>query len=230
MTWLSLCLPLILGVHNMIDFRDSGANEEYATYLGHTVTQFVEMIEDNNPNVRLVNHSGHMDTKIHSITLNFEANEEQTIDEARDMVLGLLDSFLAALNHGCCGRLPPYLCPNPFTPDNVDIEVHFVGDCLYNYPKPRSIQYVVFSGGKIGYFTQNFAQRGFLGEKIGYSVCDGGVNQIRSEPLAFARHLAHPPTILDCSTFPHICRPETLSEFWERLDREKHHHSLENSL
>src|SRR5262245_57316987 len=103
MTWLSLCLPLFLGVHNMINFHDFGAREEYATYLGHTVTEYVEMVEDSNPKVRLVNHSGHMDCKIHQITINFEVTEEHTIDSARDMILGLLDSFLAALNHGCCG-------------------------------------------------------------------------------------------------------------------------------
>lgn len=201
MTWLSLCLPFFLGIHNMVDFRDFGAQERYATYLGYTVTEFVEMVEDHN-RIRLVNHSGDMDDKIHHLTLNFEAYESQTIDGARDMILGLLDSFLAALNQGCCGRLPPYLCPNPFTSDHVDIEIHFVGECLYNYPLPRSIQYVVFSGGKIGYYIQD-------------PVC-GGLHQIRSEPLDFARRLAHPPRVINCPTIPHECRPETLRQFLER--------------
>ena len=202
MSWLSFCLPLFLGIHNTVDFRDFGAQERYATYLDYTVTEFVEMIETHN-RIRLVSHSGHMDDRIHHLTLNFEAQESQTINGARDMILGLVNSFLDALNNGCCGRLPPYLCPNPFTADNIDIQVHFVGDCLYNYPLPQAIQFVSFSGGKIGYYMQD------------RSPC-GGVHQIRSEPLDFALALAHPPQMVNCPTFPHRCRFETLREFLER--------------
>lgn len=201
MTWLSLCLPLFLGIHNMIDFRDFGAKECYATYLSYTVTEFVEMIETNN-NIRLINHSGHMDDRIHHITLNFEAGGGQTIEGARNLIVGLLDSFLTAINKGCCGRLPPYLCPCPFTPDNVDIEIHFVGDCLYNYPKPGTIQYVSFSGDKIGYYVQD-------------PVC-GGVSQIRTEPLAMALKLAAAPQLL-CPEYVRPCLPETLREFIQNL-------------
>jgi|GEM_PF-3879117 len=200
MTWLTLCLPFFLAIHNTVDFRDFGARENYATFLNYTVTEYVEMIEKNNPSLRLVNHSGHMDCKIHHITLNFESDQTNTIDSARDLVLGILATFLDAINHGCCGRLPPFLCPCPFTTDNVDIEIHFVGECLYNYPAPNSIQYVTFSGGKIGYFIQD------------PGLC-GGVHQIRTEPLDFARQLAHPPKMINCPSYALRCEPQTYREW-----------------
>ena len=204
MGWLTFCLPLILGMHthNTVDFRDFGAQERYVNYLDYTVTEFVEMVEKYN-RIRLVSHSGQMDERIHHLTLNFEAKGGQTIDGARDMILGLVNTFLDALNHGCCGRLPPFLCPNPFSGENVDMQIHFVGDCLYNYPLPQAIQFVSFSGGKIGYFTQD------------PGLC-GGVHQIRSEPLDLALALAQPPHMINCPTFPKRCRFETLKEFLER--------------
>lgn len=184
----------------MIDFWDFGARKEYATYLSHTVTEFVGMVEDNNQ-IRLVNYSGQMDCKIHHLSLNFEAYNEQTIDGARNMILGMLNTFLYAINHGCDNRLAPYLCPYPFTPDNVDIRIHFVGDCLYNYPLPFSIQYAVYSVGEIGYYRQN--------------AC--GLTQIRTESLDLALSLAQSPALINCPTYAVPCLPETFSQYWRRL-------------
>ena len=172
MNWLTLITPWMLLVHNTVDFRETGAQEEYYQKLNHVVTGYIEMLENCNNNLRLVNKTGCMDCKIHSLGLQFEARDSRNIDSARKLMLSLVDSFLKTINGSECLR--PYLCRHPFTANNIEIRVNFVNDSKYYYPAPNEIKYMSFIDGTITYNTGNPR---FLGE----------LEKLREEPLDFAR-------------------------------------------
>lgn len=182
MSWFTLLMPWMLMVHNMVDFRENGAQDSYIEILNHIVTEWVEMLEDNN-NLKLINKTGTFDDKVRHIVFQFQAYDRRDMAGARDMVLGLIDSAIAALNTGCSGRLCPFLCPCPFTPCDVEIEIDFIDQCKYNYPTPGTIKYVTYSGNTISYYTEG-------------RRCMGTLELLRDESLDFARHFGRPPAVI----------------------------------
>lgn len=178
MTWISLFLPWMLMVHNTVDFRENGAQETYMNALNYTVTQYVDMLEENN-HIKLVNKTGRMGEKISHLKLLFESYDRHDTAASRQMILGLIYSFLDALNKGCHGRLRPFLCPYPFTPCNIEIGVNYIDTCKYPYPTPGTIKYVSFADGMITYSTED-------------PRCLGRLELFRQESLCLARQLAPP--------------------------------------
>lgn len=171
MNWLTLITPWMLLIHNTVDFRENGAQEEYYQKLNFVVTGYIEMLENCN-NLRLINKTGCMDCTIHYLGLQFESYDTRNINSARKLMLGLIDSFLKTINDSTCLR--PYLHCYPFTTENVEIRVHFVDDCKYSYPAPDEIKYMTFIDGTITYNTGN-------------PRCLGELEKLREEPLDFAR-------------------------------------------
>lgn len=186
----ALLMPLLfLMVHNPVDFTQNGACADYVNILNCVVTDYIEILEDHN-NLRLVNKTGEMGAKIDKIGLQFESYDPYTLDNARTMMIGLIDSFLDALNQS--KRLRPYLNGCHFTPGNIDIRVNFVQNSLYPYPAFNEVQYMSFEDGVISYST---IMRNCLGQ---YQM-----KRLRDEPLDFARRASPPPS----QFVPPNCRP-----------------------
>lgn len=186
MNLLSALLPWMLLVRNTVDFRDNGPYDGYVNALNYTVTQYVDTIEENN-HIRFINKTGSLDENgISYLGLQFESPEHVMIDDARRLMLALIDSFLDAINS--CPRLRPYLHPYPFTPANIEIRVSFTDNRKYPYPSPGEIKYVSFIDGSIIYNTGNPR---FIGQ----------LDKFREETLLFARTAASrpgsPPLFLD---------------------------------
>ena len=169
-------------VHNTVDFRGTGANDSYLNILNYTVTEYIDMLEENNQ-IKLVNKTGCMDESgIYKIGLLFESYDQHNMESSRQMILGLIDSFLDALNNGCEGRLKPFLKGYPFTECNVDIKINFISNCKYPYPLPGIIKHVNFSEGMITYNTEN-------------PRCLGRLEILRREPICLARRSYAPVPI-----------------------------------
>jgi hypothetical protein len=184
---LTLLLPGLLLVHNPVDFSVVGARSEYVNLLNCIVTDYVEILEDHN-NLRLVNKTGYMDEKIGSIGLQFESYDHYTMSTARTLMIGLIESFLDALNQSC--RLSRYLYKAPFTPDDIEIRVNFIDTCKYPYPAFDEIKYMSFSEGVISY-------------SVGSTTCLGELVHLRDESYDFARQNAANPA----QFVPPRCRP-----------------------
>lgn len=185
-----MLMPLfMLMVHNTVDFSQNGACDQYVNILNCVITDYVEVMEEHN-NLRLVNKTGHMGEKIYKIGLQYESYEHFNLDNARTMMIGLIDSLIDAINQS--KRLRPYLSNCAFTPDNVEIRVNFVDTCMYAYPAFNDIKYMSFNDGVITYsiFTPNC-----LGQLT--------LSRLRDEPLDFARR-ASPPL---SQFIPPRCRP-----------------------
>jgi len=178
MNLFSLFLPWMLLVHNTVDFRENGAQEEYLHILNYTVTEYIGMLEDNN-RIKLVNKTGWMGDKICKLSLLFQSYEKQDVDTSRQMILTLIDSFVKAINEGCRGRLKPFLENCTFTSCDVEIRVNYIDDCKYPYPFPGTVKYVAYADGYITYSTEN-------------PRCLGLLEPLRRETLCFARQLATP--------------------------------------
>lgn len=186
----ALLMPfLFLMVHNTVDFSKVGAHGDYVNILNYVVTDYIEILEEHN-NLRLVNKTGEFNTKIHKIGLQFEIYNHYTLDTGRTMMIGLIDSFLDALNKS--KRLHPYAEGCFFTPDNIDIRVNFVDDSCTAYPAFNEIQSMSYSDGVITYST-------LTTNCLGQSQ----LKPLRDEPLDFARRLASPVM----QYIPPGCRP-----------------------
>lgn len=189
MNMLSLFLPFLLMVHNAVDFSHNGACEEYVHILNCIVNDYVEMLEENN-NIHLVNKVGSMNGQIHFLGLHFESYDLMDQDTARKMMLQLVDSFLNKINSN--KRLKNFLCPAPFTADQLEIRVNFVSDCLYPYPEPGMIKYMTFIDGKTTFYAENPRWLGNL-------------EKLREETLEFSRlaeNLPYPSVGLKFFTAP----------------------------
>lgn len=175
MNMLALMLPWFLLTHNVIDFYDNGAGESYVECLNHVVTTYIENLEKYNP-IRFTNKTGCMDDEgIHKIGLQFDAAVHVELAEARLMMLGLIDSFLQALNDFPGPR--PYLkCGEPFTSCQLEIRVQFTDDCKFPYPSPNEIKYMIFKDGKISFY-------------LGNPRCLGKLTRLRDEPLCLSRRI-----------------------------------------
>jgi hypothetical protein len=138
------------------------------------MTDYIETIEDQN-NLHLVNKTGCFGDTIHYIGLQFESTSSYNLAESRNLVLGLMETLLMTLNNN--SYLKPYLPPCSLTSDNIEIRIHFIGDCKYNYPSPNTIQYVIFKGGWLTYYQLN-------------TRCLNELDKIKEEPLELAKNLA----------------------------------------
>ncbi len=177
MNGISLMLPVLLLVHNIIDFGQNGAPESYKNRLNCVITEYIEAVEDQN-NLKLVNKTGCFDDMIWKLGLQFESTEDYGIDEARMLILGLIDTLLMTVND--TPQLRPYLPHCSLTAAQLEIRVNFIGLCKYNYPDPGQIKYVVFKNGKITYYIQG-------------RDCLSQLDLVRNEPLEFARLIAPGP-------------------------------------
>lgn len=179
---------LFLMVHNTVDFSNFGAPEAYSNILNRVVTDYVEILENHN-NLKLINRWGEFNHKIHKIGLQYESYDPYTVDDARTMMIGLIDSVLDAMNRS--QRLRQYAEGCSFTPDNVEIRVNFVNDSC-SYPAFNQIQAMNYIDGVITYSV--------LGSNcLGQSQ----LKKLREEPLDFARRLASPLM----QYIPPQCRP-----------------------
>ncbi len=169
MNFLSLFIPVMLLVHNTVDFRSSGAQESYANKLNVTVTDWIEKLEEHN-NIRLINQTGSMDEKICKLGLQFQSPVQYDIVNGRKMILQLIDGFLQLINSSDC--LKPYLYCPPFTLNRLEISVNFVGNCKFSYFSAGQLKYLSFSEGVITYY--------------GVNGC-GDLEKLQEEPLDFAR-------------------------------------------
>lgn len=171
MNLLTLCFPFLLFIHNAVNFRDNGASENYVHILNCVVNDYVEMLEEEN-DIHLVNKVGVMCNKIHFLGLHFASYKSIDQNTGRKMMLQLIDSFLERLNSN--KRLRPFLCPFPFTENNIELRISFRNDCLYPYPQPDTIQYMVFMNGTTTFYGENPRSLGTL-------------EILREEPLEFSR-------------------------------------------
>ncbi len=181
-------LPTLLMVHNMVDFTQNGAPDAYVNILNCVVTDYIEILEDHN-DLKLVNKSALLDQRIHRLGLQFEVYNHYSLDHARTMMIGLVDSFLDALNQS--KRLIPFR-PNPcgFSSNDIEIRVTFIDDCKFPYPAFDEIKYMSFAHGIITY-------------NVGNPRCLGQLLRYREEPLGFARRASPPPA----QFIPPKCRP-----------------------
>lgn len=163
--------PFLLYIFNPVDFTDNGAQERYVHLLNCTVNRYIEMLEESN-DIHLVNQTGQMDDHIHFLGLSFTSGAAVNESTARIMLLQLIDSFLDAINRD--ERLAPFLCPHPFTEDNIEIRVTFTNDCLYPYPQPGAIKYMIFSDGFLTFYEENPRLLGTF-------------EKLREEPIEFSR-------------------------------------------
>lgn len=171
MSLLTLFVPCLLFIFNAVDFRANGASEDYVNILNCVVNDYVEMLEESN-DIHLANKVGIMDEKIQFLGLHFESYEQINQNTARKMMLQLIDSFLDALNRN--SRLARYLCPSPFTADNIEIRIAFKSNCLYPYPEVGQIKYMVYKEGVVTFYAEN-------------ARLLGNLEKIREEPLDFSR-------------------------------------------
>lgn len=186
----ALMIPFfMLMVHNTVDFSQFGASENYVNILNRVITDYVEVLEDHN-NLRLVNKTGEMGQKIHKIGLQFESYEHFSLDNARTMMIGLVDSLLDAINRS--QRLRPFIPHCGFTPHHIEIRVNFVDTSTYSYPDFDEIKNMTYSDGVI---TYSVIAPNCLGERV--------MSRLRDEPLDFARR-ASPPL---SQFIPPKCRP-----------------------
>lgn len=191
---LFLLLPTLLMVHNVVDFSQLGAPPSYANILNCAITDFVELLEAHN-DLKLVNKTAVLDSKIRKIGLQFEAEHYYTLEHARTMMVGLVDSLLDALNR--TPRLIPFRpshCQTPFTADNVEIQVTFVDDCKFSYWGFEQIKFMTFRNGIISYYVA-------IPPRM--APCGGPLARLRDEPLDFARKVSPPPM----QFVPPKCRP-----------------------
>lgn len=144
--------PFLLFIFNPVDFRDNGATDCYVHLLNCTVNRYIEALEEGNQ-IHLINKTGQMDDHIHFLGLSFVSEKSVDLATGRRMLLQLIDSFLDAINGD--SKLTPFLCPNPFTEDNIEIRVTFTNDCQNPYPQPGTIQYMVFSNGSLTFYEEN---------------------------------------------------------------------------
>ncbi len=178
MNWLTFFVPTILLMHNTVDFSRSGGCQSYVNCLNYVVTNYTGMLEDNNPTLHLVNYSGHFDETIHSLELQFESTRQLPLEEARLMILQLIDSFAAAINN--FPRLHAHLADCPFSAANITIRVNFLSTCFYPYSETKYIRYMSFVDGVITYEIEN-------------PYNPGQLVKIRDEPLRAARALSEMP-------------------------------------
>jgi hypothetical protein len=184
MKGLLIALPYFLLVHNTVDFGPNGAREAYKNRFNCVMTEYIDTLEEEN-NLRLVSNTGEFGDKINKISLQFESTYSYDLSETRNLVLGLLETLLTTINSN--SYLHPYLPNCALTSENIEIRVHFIGICKYDYPNPNDIQYVVLKDEWIAYYVVN-PRNLFELEKI------------REEPLRLAKVLA--PSVLyskDCS-------------------------------
>lgn len=153
MSWLTVFVPTLLLMHNTVDFSTSNACASYVNCLNYVVTNYVEMLENNNPGLRLVNKGGHLGDKIYSLELQFESLAKYPLEEARLMMLQLVDSFVEAINS--YPRVRAHLADCSFTSANLIIRVNFVSDCFYPYSETKYIKYMTFMDDKIVYEFEN---------------------------------------------------------------------------
>jgi|694.fasta_scaffold42545_5 hypothetical protein len=181
MNFMTLLTPLLLFVHNPIDFRNEGAGESYVNFLNCVFNEYIGMLENNN-DIHLVNKTADLDDRfIHSFRLRFESYAQIDLDTARKMMLQLIDSFVIVMNSN--SRLKPFLCPCPFTSDQLEIRLNFLNDCLYPYPQLGTVKYMIFKNGAITFYAENPRSLGKL-------------EKMREEPLDFSRlaeNLPYPP-------------------------------------
>lgn len=193
----ALLMPfLFLMVHNLVDFSQVGAPEDYSTILSRVVTDYIDVLEEHN-NLKLINKWGDFNSKIHKIGLEFDSYDRYTIDDARTMMIGLIDSLLDAMNRS--QRLHPYAEGCFYSPDNVEIRVNFVSDSCNGYPAFNEIQSMSYMDGTI---TYSVLSSNCLGQSQ--------LKRLREEPLGFARRLASPLM----QYIPPRCRPlETMTQY-----------------
>jgi hypothetical protein len=174
MNMLLWMMPCMLLAHNLVDFGENGAALPYVHALNAAVTEYVDRLETYNSPIRLINKTGHMDESgIENIGLQFEYSAlPLDMDDARHLMLGLIDSFLQAINR--FARLQPYLKHRPMTPEDIEIRIHFVGQGPYSYPAPYEIKYLSFKGGILNYY-------------LGNPRCLGRLERLHDETLPFAR-------------------------------------------
>lgn len=160
MNWLTLFLPTLLLTHNTVDFSSSNGCVDYINCLNYVVTEYVAMLEENNPGLRLVNNAGHLTDTIQSLELQFESRDRYSLEDSRLMMLQLVDSFVAAIN--TAPHLQKILGDCPFTAYNVIIRVNFVSDCFYPYSEIKYIKNMSFIGGILTYDIENPSNPGQL--------------------------------------------------------------------
>jgi hypothetical protein len=170
MFWLTLFMPWMLLVHNVVDFKEA-VSEEYYHKLNCLITEYVEMLEKCN-NLHLTHTTGIMGEKICKLGLQFESDDHHTINTARRFMVALIDNFVMTINQD--KRLQPYLHSIPFTAANIELRINFVDTCLYSYPDPNEIKNISFIDETI---TYNLGNPRKLGE----------FEKLREETLDFAR-------------------------------------------
>lgn len=100
----------------------AGAREEYEGYVQEIKTTFKEEMEKE---LALHAYGGtdHMDNTIEALGINFMARRRATIEEARALVLLVIDRFVRAINDH--EKIQPYLAERPFTHKRVSISIRF---------------------------------------------------------------------------------------------------------
>lgn len=169
-----IALPYLLLTHNLVDFESNGANGPYKNRLNCVITEYIEILEAQN-NLRLVNKTGCFGEKIDYIALQFETTSSYNLSGSRNLLLGLMETLLTTLNSNT--YLKPYFPHCALTSDKIEIRIHFIGDCKYNYPSPNDISYAVFKGGWLSYYQLN-------------TRCLDKLELIKEEPLELAKGLA----------------------------------------
>lgn len=173
MNFITCLVPALLLTHNPVSFSTNDCEDNVAC-LNFLVTNYADMLETYNSDLRLINNAGHIDDKIHSLELQFESTAKYSLEEARLMMLQLVDSFLDSLHRfpRVSGRLA---CP--FTAENITIRVNFVSPCYLDFFETKYIKYMSFMNGAITYDIEN-----------SYNPCQ--LVTLRCESLAQARAVA----------------------------------------
>ncbi len=197
---LSLCLPLFILMHNLIDFcpltsftdhsvspsldypeqeaspnlvTEPTVNRTYLTQLNRVVTDWADQLEGR-AGLHLINQSGSFKEAPHFISLQLEFHRELSLSAARALVLQTMADFLTTLNQSACLR--PYL-PRDLDLKDMAMSFNFASHSTYSYPLVNQIHHVNFSDGMITYYIADTSSVIYKLEKL------------RQESLAFAQKL-----------------------------------------
>jgi hypothetical protein len=155
MIWLFLLFPALLMGHNAIDFHRPGFNAPYINCLNYIVDQYAVMLEDKNK-IFLVAQDVKGRESIESIDLTYDYAVQYDMNQARNLMLQLIDSFVQTLNNDA--RLKGILPPCGFSHDKLTITLNFTDECAHDYPATSRIKTVVFEDGFVSYYIQNPAK------------------------------------------------------------------------
>ncbi len=129
---------------------DSG--EEYEKYVNEIVQEFrTEMARDYN--LICIGGGGRMPYDVEEIKVEFHAQTQATLEEARELEIKVTQRFLDKINQHT--KIRPFLREHPFKPFRAEVSITFVNEQGHWWPPNESIAFVFQVKNKIHYFKND---------------------------------------------------------------------------